>query len=149
MLDPNGGRPKTLEEEYNMCPALVPAMMQMMLHVLAQQVETQSTVGWIISRLLGKQPTSENFHRDWSDDFTMGLYAGINLIAMPMYASRHSDSVFIPRRKGSVEVFSVGSVAAPDVDIDHPKFVPVEWYSAKSFASLSFVFVRLKDLVFR
>mmetsp|Transcript_94422 Transcript_94422/g.224919 ORF Transcript_94422/g.224919 Transcript_94422/m.224919 type:complete len:1533 (+) Transcript_94422:40-4638(+) len=128
VLDPNGGRPKTLEEEYNMCPALVPAMMQMMLHVLAQQVETQSTVGWIISRLLGKQPTSENFHRDWSDDFTMGLYAGINLIAMPMYASRHSDSVFIPRRKGSVEVFSVGSVAAPDVDIDHPKFVPVEWY---------------------
>eukprot|EP00438_Fugacium_kawagutii_P020428 Skav226580 [mRNA] locus=scaffold2846:85150:85681:- [translate_table: standard] len=47
---------------------------------------------------------------------------------MPMYASRHANSVFVPRRKGTVEVFSVGSVVAPDVDIDNPKFVPVEWY---------------------
>ena len=51
---------------------------------------------------------------------------GINLISMPMYASRHANSVFVPRRKGTVEVFSVGDVVAPDVDIDNPKFVPVD-----------------------
>lgn len=43
-----------------------------------------------------------------------------------MYSSRHADSVFLPRRKGTVEVFQVGRVVAPDVDIDHPKFVPVD-----------------------
>lgn len=128
VIDPNGGRPKTLEEEYNMCPKLVPAMMQTILRVLARQVETKSTVGWMVERLLGKKSETESFHPDWADDFVIGLYAGINLISMPMYASRHSNSVFVPRRKGTVEVFEVGSVAAPDVDIDNPKFVPVEWY---------------------
>ncbi|CAE7467709.1 cyp140 [Symbiodinium natans] len=123
-----GGRPKTLQEEYNMCPAIVPAVMQMLLRVVAREVETQSTVGWVIGRLLGKVSTAEDFHVDWADDFTIGLYAGINLISMPMYSSRHADSVFVPKRQGSSEVFSVGNVIAPDVDIDHPHFVPVEWY---------------------
>lgn len=40
---------------YNMCPKLVPAMMQTMLRVLAKQVETHSTVGWMLERLLGKK----------------------------------------------------------------------------------------------
>lgn len=38
-----------------MCPKLVPAMMQTMLRVLAKQVETHSTVGWMLERLLGKK----------------------------------------------------------------------------------------------
>lgn len=66
-------------------------------------------------------PWLKQFKRFWHTGCT-----GINLISMPMYASRHSNSVFVPRRKGTVEVFEVGSVAAPDVDIDNPKFVPVE-----------------------
>jgi len=37
-----------------MCPKLVPAMMQTILRVLARQVETKSTVGWMVERLLGK-----------------------------------------------------------------------------------------------
>ena len=40
---------------YNMCPKLVPAMMQTMLRVLAKQVETHSTIGWMLERLLGKK----------------------------------------------------------------------------------------------
>lgn len=139
VIDPNGGRPKTLEEEYNMCPKLVPAMMQTMLRVLAKQVETHSTIGWMLERLLGKRPESESFHPDWADDFVIGLYAGINLISMPMYASRHANSVFVPRRKGTVEVFSVGNVVAPDVDIDNPKFVPVEWYIPQPLLEMGMV----------
>lgn len=54
------------------------------------------------------------------------MVPGINLVSMPMYSSRHANSVFVPRRKGTVEVFQVGSVVAPDVDIDNPKFVPVD-----------------------
>jgi len=126
--DSEGARPKTLEEEYNMCPKIVPAAMQMMLRVVASQVETQSTVGWMIGRLLGKVSSAEDFNPEWADDFTMGLYAGINLIAMPMYSSRHADSVFVPKRQGYSEVFRVGNVISPDVDIDNPHFVPVEWY---------------------
>ena len=33
---------------------MVPAMMQMLLRVLARQEEAHSTVGWMIDRLLGK-----------------------------------------------------------------------------------------------
>ncbi|CAK9083607.1 5-methyl-1-naphthoate 3-hydroxylase (Azinomycin biosynthesis protein B1) [Durusdinium trenchii] len=139
VVDPNGGRPKTLEEEYNMCPKMVPAMMQMLLRVLARQEEAHSTVGWMIDRLLGKKADSEDFHPDWADDFVVGLYAGINLVSMPMYSSRHANSVFVPRRKGTVEVFQVGSVVAPDVDIDNPKFVPVEWYIPQPLLDLGMV----------
>lgn len=37
-----------------MCPKMVPAMMQMLLRVIAGQVEGRTTVGWMIDRLLGK-----------------------------------------------------------------------------------------------
>jgi len=93
----------------------------------------------MLERLLGKRPESESFHPDWADDFVIGLYAGINLISMPMYASRHANSVFVPRRKGTVEVFSVGNVVAPDVDIDNPKFVPVEWYIPQPLLEMGMV----------
>ena len=61
---------------------------------------------------------------------------------MPMYSSRHADSVFLPRRKGTVEVFQVGRVVAPDVDIDHPKFVPVDTRRALRHFFSSFFLLR-------
>jgi len=139
VISANGGRPKTLDEEYNMCPKLVPQMMHMVAKAYTSSVESQSTVGWAIERLLGKRPETEMFTEDWADDYTILMYTGINLIAMPLYAARHSDSAFLPRRTGHVEDFRVGTVAAPDVDIDHPHFTPVEWYIPQPLFDFGFL----------
>eukprot|EP00931_Biecheleriopsis_adriatica_P046768 TRINITY_DN26896_c0_g2_i1.p1 TRINITY_DN26896_c0_g2~~TRINITY_DN26896_c0_g2_i1.p1 ORF type:complete len:1082 (-),score=261.34 TRINITY_DN26896_c0_g2_i1:195-3272(-) len=140
VVDPDGGRPKTLDEEYAKCPMMLPQMMHMLNSGISSMISAESTVGWAIERLLGKKHYSENFNAAvWSDEYVLLLWSSINLIAMPMYKARHADSVMMPRRTGTVETFEVGTVESPDLDIDHPHYTPIEWYLPQPLFDLAFV----------
>jgi len=87
--------------------------------------------------LMTKAP--EIMTHDWADDYTVALYASITHFALRMYSSRHSDSVPVPTQTGTVPTFQVGNIYSPNVDIDHPHFLPIEWFVPQELFDTGFL----------
>ncbi|CAE8588021.1 unnamed protein product [Polarella glacialis] len=136
VVQKTGGIAHTLDEELAMCPSATTTVVHMVAHygIHAYQMGYSN----IVSKLLmTKAP--EIMTPDWADDYMVALYAGITHLTLRMYGSRHSDSVRVPTSTGSTPIFRVGNLYAPDVDIDHPHFLPVEWFVPQNLFDMGFL----------
>lgn len=77
--------------------------------------------------------------QDWADDYVVALYSVITHLTVRMYSSRHSDSVPIPTVMGTTLIFQVEHIYAPNADIDHPHFLPIEWFVPQGLFDMAFL----------
>lgn len=128
---------RTLKEEQSMCPTFAVTAVQMLIHQGAKGYQS----GWsrgLLQKVAGVWTVPEVMSDDWADDYTVALYMGIST-SIRIYASRHSNSLRIPTKTGTSPTFRVGHILAPNVDIDHPNFMPIEWYIPETLFDLGFL----------
>lgn len=126
----------TLDEELAWCPSVVPYLVQQLVHNPITQYQAGHSY---VDAIFGARPTPEVMTPDWADDYTVAMYEGI-VVSLRVYASRHSDSLKVPKVKGdNVPTFRVGHIYAPNHDVDHPYFVPIEKYMPEWLMDMFFL----------
>lgn len=138
VVDPAGGVARTLQEELAQCPSFASAGVQMLLRGGARAYQMGIGRSAAVEQVLGKTEVPELMTSDWADDYLVALYMGITS-ALRMYASRHSNSVMVPTKIGKVPTFRVEHIVAPNADIDHPHFMPIEWYVPDALYDIGFL----------
>lgn len=134
VIKATGGIAHTLEDELGQCPSVTPSVVRMVARFGVDSYQ----LGGLIPNFF-KSENTEVMTPDWADDYIVSLYGVITHIALRMYASRHSDSVMMPTSTGLVLNFKVGHISAPNVDIDHPHFLPIEWFVPQSIFDMAFL----------
>lgn len=128
---------KTLSEELETCPPFTIPLVNMLAHVAVRGYQAGSFE--FLESIFVKATGSELMTPDWAGDFVVAAYAGVVHMSLRLYAARHADSVMVPERMGLVETFRVGHITAPNADIDHPHFMPIEWYIPQSIWDAAFL----------
>eukprot|EP00928_Gymnodinium_smaydae_P033744 TRINITY_DN24093_c0_g2_i1.p1 TRINITY_DN24093_c0_g2~~TRINITY_DN24093_c0_g2_i1.p1 ORF type:complete len:673 (+),score=67.07 TRINITY_DN24093_c0_g2_i1:66-2021(+) len=115
-----GGAPRTIEEELAQCPRwLVWFLRDVKIHPLVRMYQKAAE---------HRSTNSSSFNPSWADDYaTIFWWTGVRGL-IGMYQPRHSDSIRIPSASADPPSFRVGSIVAPDRDIDDPVYWPMENY---------------------
>lgn len=127
-LTPLPNRSRGLLEELAQCPGMVHTTL-----TLAEKGYEK-----LLKTLLGRK-APPLINQPWADDFTVALYSSIAHLTLRQYSSRHASSVPVPITVGGVPTFTIGDISAPNKDIDHPVFVPLETFVPQRLFNLVFL----------
>lgn len=129
-------RSRSIEEELQQCPGFTPGVLRKLVIGLLKLAD--KGLDKLLFTLIGKR-SPERMSQQWADEFMVALYAGITHLTLRNYASRHASGVPVPYATGSVPTFTIGDISAPNTDIDHPRFVPIEGYVPEPLFNLVFL----------